>query len=119
MGFSGKKTGVGDHAFLQGFSHPGDRTQVSRIAGEFFAFWDTREAPRSFQEASKLGPMGFREKLPWNNENCQGLTQPCSKFPKGMKYEFFIHPVLLTMGNLHTVSVPQFPHLPSKNINTR
>ena len=33
--FSGKNAGVGCHALLQG---PRDRTQVSRIAGEFFTY---------------------------------------------------------------------------------
>ena len=33
--------------FSRGFSHPRDRTQVSRIAGRFFTSWATREAQES------------------------------------------------------------------------
>ena len=29
--------------FSRGFSQPGDQTQVSHIAGEFFTSWATRE----------------------------------------------------------------------------
>ena len=39
----GQNTGVGYHTLLQGTSQPRDRTQVSRIAGEFFPIWATRE----------------------------------------------------------------------------
>ena len=31
--------------FSRGFPQPRDRTQVSCIAGKFFAIWATREAP--------------------------------------------------------------------------
>ena len=41
---SGKNTGVGGHALLQGSSQLRDRTQVSCIAGRFFAVGATREA---------------------------------------------------------------------------
>ena len=45
----GKNAGVGCHALLQGnLPDPGiglrDRTQVSRVAGRFFAIWAIREA---------------------------------------------------------------------------
>ena len=42
---SGKNTGVGFHALLQGYSQLRDRTQVSRIAGWFF----TIRAPKEVQ----------------------------------------------------------------------
>ena len=42
--FSGQNTRVGSLSLLQGrTSQPRDRTQVSSIAGEFFASWATRE----------------------------------------------------------------------------
>ena len=42
--FSGQNTGVGSLSLLQGrTSKPRDRTQVSSIAGRFFASWATRE----------------------------------------------------------------------------
>ena len=43
--YSSKNTGVGCHALLQGIFATWDWTQVSHIAGRFFTFWATREAP--------------------------------------------------------------------------
>ena len=42
----GQNTGVGSLSLFQGSSEPRDRTQISRVAGEFFTSW--------VQQASKL-----------------------------------------------------------------
>ena len=40
-------------SFSRGSSQPRDRTQVSHIAGGFFASWATREAYKGLKNASK------------------------------------------------------------------
>ena len=40
--------------FFRGSSRPGDRTQVSCIAGRFFTIWATREAPNHWNYVVKL-----------------------------------------------------------------
>ena len=40
----GQNAGVDSCSLLQGPSQPGDQTQVSGIAGEFFTSWATSEA---------------------------------------------------------------------------
>ena len=48
--FSGKNTGVGCHALLQGSSQPRDQTCIAcvpTIAGGFFTHWAIRKAPAS------------------------------------------------------------------------
>ena len=39
--------------FSRGSSLPWDQTQVSRIAGEFFTSWATREAPKEVRPGQK------------------------------------------------------------------
>jgi len=40
--------------FFRGSSWPGDRTQVSCIAGRFFTIWATRETPKPLKLCSKI-----------------------------------------------------------------
>ena len=40
--------------FSRGFSQPGDRTQVSHIAGGFFTSWSTREAPIGLHDSANV-----------------------------------------------------------------
>ena len=63
--------------FSRGFSHPRDRTQVSRIAGRFFTSWATREAQESLSLLQWIFP---------TQESNQGLWH-CRQILYQLSYE--------------------------------
>ena len=71
---TGKNTGVGCHALLQGIFQPRDQTQVSHIAGGFFTSWATREA----QQYWNGYPIPSQADLPTQESNWSLLR--CSRF---------------------------------------
>ena len=69
----GRKTGVGSLSLLQEIFTPRNQTRVSRIAGGFFTFCATREAPPINQSRSfNTGATEYSSK---NNETKRALNQ--------------------------------------------
>ena len=69
-------------SFSMGFSQPRARTQVSHIAGGFFAIWATREA----EEYWGVGSLSFLEWIFLTQESNQGVLH-CRQILYQLSYQ--------------------------------
>ena len=89
--------------FSRGSPQPGDRTQVSRVAGRFFPSWTTGKEERKYSEAQKNLSVYQTMLAP------QELGDGCEQGLRGEEAQKIVSAIFQLCVNAFTTAQPQGP----------